>query len=96
MKYRRLGRNGPQVSAVSMGRGAAPVKSDTPQEADFNAAIHRALDLGVNFFDSSDAYWGARHEVMLSRALVNLWYGSRRKLDSVSIGQVWKPTESKA
>ena len=34
--------------------------------------------------------------VMLSRALVNLWYGSRRKLDSVSIGQVWKPTESKA
>jgi preprotein translocase subunit SecD len=34
--------------------------------------------------------------VMLSRALVNLWYGTRRKLDSVSIGQVWKPTESKA
>jgi aryl-alcohol dehydrogenase-like predicted oxidoreductase len=69
MKYRRLGRNGPQVSAVSMGRGAAPVKLDTPQEADFTAAIHRALDLGVNFFDSSDAYWGTRHEVLLSRAL---------------------------
>ncbi len=69
MKYRRLGRNGPQVSAISMGRGAAPVKFDTPQEADFNAAIHRALDLGVNFFDSSDAYWGTRHEVLLSRAL---------------------------
>ena len=69
MKYRRLGRNGPQVSAISMGRGATPVKFDTPQEADFNAAIHRALDLGVNFFDSSDAYWGARHEVLLSRAL---------------------------
>ena len=34
--------------------------------------------------------------VMLSRALVNLWYGTRRKLDSVSIGQVWKPTEGKA
>lgn len=29
--------------------------------------------------------------VMLSRALINLWYGSRRKLDSVSIGQVWRP-----
>lgn len=69
MKYRRLGRNGPQVSAISMGRGATPVKFDTPQEADFNAAIHRALDLGVNFFDSSDAYWGTRHEVLLSRAL---------------------------
>ena len=34
--------------------------------------------------------------VMLSRALVNLWYGSRRKLDSVAIGQVWKPAENKA
>ena len=69
MKYRRLGRNGPQVSAISMGRGAAAIKFDTPQVDDFNAAIHRALDLGVNFFDSSDAYWGTRHEVLLSRAL---------------------------
>ena len=34
--------------------------------------------------------------VLLSRAMVNLWYGTRRKLDGVSIGQVWKPTESKA
>ncbi len=69
MKYRRLGRNGPQVSAISMGRGAAAIKFDTPQVDDFKAAIHRALDLGVNFFDSSDAYWGTRHEVLLSRAL---------------------------
>lgn len=69
MKYRRLGRNGPQVSTISMGRGATPVQFDTPLEAEFNAAIHRALDLGVNFFDSSDAYWGTRHEVLLSRAL---------------------------
>jgi len=29
--------------------------------------------------------------VMVSRGLANLYYGSRRKLDSVSIGQVWKP-----
>ena len=69
MKYRRLGRNGPQVSAVSMGRGASTVKFDTPQEADFTAAIHRALDVGITMFDSSDAYWGRRHEVLLSRAL---------------------------
>ena len=69
MKYRRLGRNGPQVSAVSMGRGAAAIKLDTPEVDDFNAAIHRALDLGINFFDSSDAYWGTTHEVLLARAL---------------------------
>ncbi|ANN79375.1 protein translocase subunit SecD [Bordetella flabilis] len=28
------------------------------------------------------------------RALANLWYGRRKKLSSVSIGQVWKPTEN--
>jgi len=69
MKYRRLGRNGPQVSAVSMGRGARAVQPGTPLEDEFNAAIRQALDLGVNFFDSSDAYWGTRHEVLLARAL---------------------------
>jgi aryl-alcohol dehydrogenase-like predicted oxidoreductase len=69
MKYRRLGRNGPQVSAISMGRGATAVQFGTPLEDQFNAAIHRALDLGINFFDSSDAYWSTRHEVLLSRAL---------------------------
>lgn len=69
MKHRRLGRNGPQVSAISMGRGASAVRFDTPEETAFNAAIHRALDLGVTLFDSSDAYWGTRHEVLLARAL---------------------------
>lgn len=69
MKHRRLGRNGPQVSAISMGRGAAAVQTDTPLEAQFNAAIHRALDLGINFFDSSNAYWKTRHETLLARAL---------------------------
>lgn len=33
--------------------------------------------------------------VMVSRGLVNLTYGSRRKLDRVSIGQVWKPVSDK-
>ncbi len=30
--------------------------------------------------------------VMVSRGIVNLWYGRRRKLDKISIGQVWKPS----
>jgi preprotein translocase subunit SecD len=28
---------------------------------------------------------------VVARALTNLWYGRRKKLNSVSIGQVWKP-----
>ncbi len=31
--------------------------------------------------------------VMFSRGLVNLWYGGKKKLKSVSIGQIWKPAE---
>jgi len=59
MKFRRLGRNGPEVSAISMGRGAQPVRFGDALEDEFNAAIARALDLGINLFDTSDAYWGA-------------------------------------
>ena len=69
MKYRRLGHNGPQVSAISHGRGATPVKPGDALEDEFNRTIARALDLGINFFDSSDAYWGTRHEVLLGKAL---------------------------
>src|SRR3954469_8874008 len=69
MKYRRLGKSGPQVSAISLGRGSQPVRFGEPLEAEFDATVRRALDLGVNFFDSSDAYWGTRHEVLLGRAL---------------------------
>ena len=70
MRYRKLGRNGPSVSAISMGRGAQPVKFDDAAAVEaFNGAIHRAFDLGINFYDSSDAYWGTRHEVLLGRAI---------------------------
>lgn len=69
MKYRRLGRSGPQVSVIGHGRGSQPVRFGEPLEAEFKSTIHRALDLGINFFDSSDAYWGTRHEVLLGRAL---------------------------
>lgn len=69
MKYRRLGANGPRVSAIGTGRGTQPIQFGDPLEQEFNATIQRALDLGINLFDSSDAYWGTRHEVLLGRAL---------------------------
>jgi len=57
MKYRKLGRNGPSVSAISMGRGSQAIKfDDEPMVQTFNTTIRRACALGINFFDSSDAY----------------------------------------
>jgi aryl-alcohol dehydrogenase-like predicted oxidoreductase len=52
-----------------MGRGSKPVRPGEPLEQDFNAAIRRARDLGINFFDSSDAYWSTCHEVLLGAAV---------------------------
>lgn len=69
MKYRRLGKNGPQVSAISQGRGSQPIKPGDALEPQFIATIHRAIDLGVNFFDSSDLYWGGAHEILIGRAV---------------------------
>jgi len=69
MKYRQLGKNGPTVSAIGMGRGSQPVRPGEPLEEEFNSAIRRARELGVTLFDSSDAYWRARHEVLLGTAV---------------------------
>ena len=92
MKYRRLGKHGPEVSAVSQGRGTTPVRFGEPLETEFNATIARALDLGVNFFDSSDAYWGGRHEVLLGRALK----GRRDTLVASKFGNIDLPEGKKA
>jgi aryl-alcohol dehydrogenase-like predicted oxidoreductase len=69
VKYRRLGAAGPEVSAIGQGRGSQAIQFGDALAADFNATIARALDLGINFFDSSDAYWNTRHEALLGRAL---------------------------
>ena len=94
MKYRKLGRDGPSVSAISMGRGAQPIRlEDEAMVRTFNATICRACDLGINFFDSSDAYWGTRHEVLLGRAIK----GFRDKvLISSKFGNIDLPDGKKA
>jgi aryl-alcohol dehydrogenase-like predicted oxidoreductase len=94
MKYRKLGRNGPAVSAISMGRGSQAIKfEDEPMVQSFNTTIRRAFELGINFFDSSDAYWGTRHEVLLGRAVK----GFRDKiLISTKFGNIDLPDGRKA
>ena len=53
-----------------MGRGSQAVRLDDDAALQaFNAAIRRAFELGINLFDSSDAYWRSRHEVLLGRAV---------------------------
>lgn len=89
MQYTRLGNTGLAVSRLSFGvmtfgqgQGtmASVSKTDEKTASDM---IHRAMDAGINFFDSADAYAGGQSEAILGRAL-----GARRRdvLISTKIG----------
>jgi aryl-alcohol dehydrogenase-like predicted oxidoreductase len=94
MKYRKLGRDGPRISAISMGRGSEQIRfEDDRMVQALNATVRRAHELGINFFDSSDAYWGSRHEVLFGRAIK----GFRDKiLISTKFGNIDLPGGGKA
>jgi aryl-alcohol dehydrogenase-like predicted oxidoreductase len=67
VNYRPLGRTGWRVSAIGFGAWAiggtwGPVRDD-----DSLRALHKALDLGVNFFDTADVYGDGRSERLLAR-----------------------------
>jgi aryl-alcohol dehydrogenase-like predicted oxidoreductase len=67
MIYRELGRTGWKVSAVSLGAwaiGGAWGETDDRQSL---AALNRAVDLGVNFFDTADVYGDGRSERLLAQ-----------------------------
>src|ERR1700757_2171930 len=69
MKMRRLGRNGPQVSAIGLGcMGMTPIYGQ-PDDAEVTATIHRAIEMGVNFLDSADAYANGKNEEVVGKAL---------------------------
>lgn len=67
MKYRKLGRNGPQVSALGLGcmsMGIAETyTSSVRDDADAVALVHRALELGVTLLDTADIYGDSERQV---------------------------------
>ena len=69
MKQRRLGTDGPWVSAMGLGCSGMSADYGLPEDAESTATIHRAIELGVTLFDTSDAYGAGRNEELLGRAL---------------------------
>jgi aryl-alcohol dehydrogenase-like predicted oxidoreductase len=67
MQYRLLGRTGWKVSTVSFGAWAIGGTWGAVEDSDSLAALHRAVDLGVNFFDTADVYGDGRSERLLAR-----------------------------
>jgi aryl-alcohol dehydrogenase-like predicted oxidoreductase len=67
MQYRPLGRTGFSVSTISFGAWAIGGTWGPVEDADSMAALHAALDAGVNFFDTADVYGDGRSERLLAR-----------------------------
>ncbi len=67
MNYRELGRTGWRVSSVSFGAWAIGGTWGSVDDRESLAALHRAVDLGVNFFDTADVYGDGRSECLLAQ-----------------------------
>ena len=67
MRYRALGRTGWQVSEVSFGAWAIGGSWGTVSDDESMAALHQAIDCGVNFIDTADVYGDGRSERLIAR-----------------------------
>jgi len=69
MKTRRLGKQGPIVSALGLGCMGMTGIYGEPNEPESIATIHRAIDLGINLIVTSDAYGAGANEELVGRAV---------------------------
>jgi len=69
MKTRKLGKQGPLVSALGLGCMGMTGIYGEPNEPESIATIHRAIDLGINLIVTSDAYGAGANEELVGRAV---------------------------
>ena len=67
MEYREVGRTGWKVSTISFGAWAIGGTWGPVNDKESLVALHKAVDLGVNFFDTADVYGNGRSEKLLGQ-----------------------------
>ncbi|MFI4944281.1 MAG: aldo/keto reductase [Burkholderiales bacterium] len=69
MKKRRLGKNGPELSALGLGCMGMSEFYGPRDDAESIATLHAALDAGVSFLDTADVYGPRTNEELVGRAI---------------------------
>lgn len=70
MKFRTLGKTGKQLSAIGLGCMGMSFAYGPTDEQESIRTLHKALDLGVNFWDTADMYANGENEKLISKVLV--------------------------
>ncbi|HEU4471651.1 MAG TPA: aldo/keto reductase [Flavisolibacter sp.] len=86
MQYQQLGNSSLHISRIAFG-----CMSLKPAQQGNEAILHRALDLGINFFDTADLYDKGENEALLGKA----FRGRRdRCILATKVGNQWRPDGS--